>query len=243
VSDHDIRAERGVPSLVWRAGQERRLALIRRWGSTTNSSILVAGCGIGAYAYHLLEDSRQVVAFDIEPERVREARARVPLTHVAAGESLPYPANRFDLILSHEVLEHVRDDRQSMEEFARVLKPGGRALIFCPNRWYPFETHGIYWRRKYRFGNIPLVNYLPDPLRKRLAPHVRAYTWRGLRRLTAGLPLQVVHHTRIYGAYDNIIKRRPALGNALRVLLQTLEGTPLRLFGLSHLLVIEKKNP
>lgn len=236
----DSHAERGAPSYVWRAGQERRLEMIRHWATTRNAAILVAGMGVGAYASHLLADSPQVVGFDIEPDRVREARLRVPLSHVAAAEHLPYPDGTFDLILSHEVLEHVQDDRAALAEMARVLKPGGRAAIFVPNRWYPFETHGHYWRGTYHFGNTPLINYLPDSLRNRLAPHVRAYTRHGLRRLLNDLPVRVVHHTRIFGAYDNLIARFGPFGRLLRAVLQFLERTPLRMLGLSHLLVIEK---
>jgi SAM-dependent methyltransferase len=233
-------AERGAPSYVWREGQERRLALIRRWGHTQNSRILIDGMGVGMYAAHLLADSPHVVGFDIELDRVREAHPQVPLSHVAAAEHLPYPADTFDLILSHEVIEHVQDDRATMAEMARVLRRGGRAMIFCPNRWYPFETHGHYWRGQYHFGNTPLINYLPDALRNRLAPHVRAYTRRGLRRLLDELPIRIVHHTRIFGAYDNLIARFGVAGRALRAVLQVLERTPLRLFGLSHLLIVEK---
>jgi hypothetical protein len=116
-------------------------------------------------------------------------------------------------------------------------------VIFCPNRWYPFETHGHYWRGQYHFGNTPLINYLPDSWRNRLAPHVRAYTRHGLRRLLAGLPLRVVHHTRIFGAYDNIITRYPLIGQVVRLILQTAEYTPLRIVGLSHLLIVEKFAP
>src|SRR5690606_26208157 len=124
-----------------------------------------------------------------------------------AAEAIPYPDNRFDTILSHEVLEHVDDDRAAVREMVRVLRPGGRIIIFAPNRWYPFETHGHYWRGKYHFGNTPLINYLPDPLRNRLAPHVRAYTGAGLRRLFDGCPVRIVTHRRIYGGYDNLIAR------------------------------------
>ncbi len=59
-------------------------------------------------------------------------------------------------------------------------------------------------------------------------------------RLIDGLPLRVVYHTRIFGAYDNIIARAPSLGRVLRAVLQAAERTPLRLFGLSHLFVVEK---
>lgn len=241
MAENEKLAERGAPSYVWRAGQDRRLAMIRRWTATENAVILIDGCGLGAYAVHLLADSPHVHAFDIEHDRAAAARARVPNVCVAASERKPYPASTFDVLLSHEVLEHVQDDRAALAEMARVLRPGGRAVIFTPNRWYPFETHGHYWRGVYHFGNTPLINYLPDRWRDRLAPHVRAYRHRDLRRLLDGLPLRVVYHTRIFGAYDNLIGRFGGAGRALRAALHAAERTPLRLFGLSHLLVVEKE--
>jgi SAM-dependent methyltransferase len=156
------------------------------------------------------------------------------------GERLPFPDGHFDLVLSHEVLEHVQDDRQAACEIVRVLRPGGRLALFVPNRGYPFETHGIYWRGEYHFGNKPLVNYLPRAWRDRLAPHVNVYSRRDLTRLFAGLPVRMVEQTIIFGAYDNIIARRPALGKTLRTVLQFLEKTPLRVLGLSHFWVVEK---
>ena len=122
----------------------------------------------------------------------------------------------------------------------RVLKPGGRLVLFCPNRLYPFETHGHYWRGRYHFGNTPLVNYLPDRLRNRLAPHVRAYTAGDVRALFEGLPARIITHTQIYPGYDNILARRPGLGLLLRRVTYGLERTPLRALGLSHFLVAEK---
>jgi hypothetical protein len=122
----------------------------------------------------------------------------------------------------------------------RAVRPGGRILIFVPNRLYPFETHGVFWRGKYRFGNIPLVNWLPAVLRDRLAPHVRAYTASGLCRLFDGHPVRIIHHAVVFPGYDNIVARKPGLGRLLRTVTYALERTPLRAFGLSHLLVVEK---
>lgn len=237
----DELAVRGAPSYVWRDGQQHRLDMILHWANLQpGDPVLVDGCGMGMYAQRLLDRRFAVYAFDIELDRALATLERVPNTHVAAAEFVPYPDDTFALVLSHEVIEHVNDDRQALGEMARVLRPGGKAIIFCPNRWYPFETHGHYWRGKYHFGNTPLINYLPDSLRDRLAPHVRAYTRHGLRRLLDGLPVRVVHHTRIMGAYDNIIARMPGPGKALRAALRVSERTPLRFFGLSHFLVIEK---
>jgi len=122
-----------------------------------------------------------------------------------------------------------------------VVRSGGHILIFCPNRWYPVEQHGIYWHGRYKFGNIPLVNYLPTPLRNRLAPHVRTYTKRSLLRLFHDLPVTVVHHGRIFGGYDNIEHRWPRFGRWLKRALYAAEKTPFSVLGISHLLVLQKK--
>jgi SAM-dependent methyltransferase len=237
----ELAALRGEPSYVWREGQERQLRLIDRWTHLPQARVLVDGIGIGMYAQHLQERYQAVVdGMDIEFERIVEAQRRAPRAVVGACEALPYPANTFDVLLSHEVIEHVSDDRRSAQEMVRVMKTGGRIVIFCPNRWYFFETHGHFWRGQYHFGNTPLINYLPDPLRNRLAPHVRAYTKRGLLRLFEGEPVRVVHYQRIYAAYDNWIRRFGAPLRVLRDALHRLENTPLDTWGMSHFLVLEK---
>ncbi len=237
----DLAATRGEPSYVWRAGQERRLQMIAQWGKLHDARVLIDGCGVGMYASQIgRRYTPHVEGFDIEMARVKEAQVDTPHALVAAAEHVPYPNSTFDTILSHEVLEHVADDRAAVREMVRVLKPGGRIVIFAPNRGYLFETHGHYWRGEYHFGNTPLVNYLPDALRNRLAPHVRAYTKRGLLRLFDGCPVRVVTHRRIYGGYDNIIARLGTPGRIIRDALYRFEGTALDLFGLSHFLVVEK---
>lgn len=236
-------ALRGEPSYVWRAGQERRLSLMRAAAAgRAHGTVLVDGCGVGAYLSHLAPEAARIVGLDIERERTVEARAKAPTAGLVcgAGEYLPFPDDCFDFLLSHEVLEHVQDDALAIREMVRVLRPGGRLALFCPNRGYPFETHGIYWRGKYHFGNIPLVNWLPRGWRDRLAPHVEIYTRGDLARLFAGLPVRFVQRTMLFGAYDNVIARWPVLGRALRAVLQALERTPLRFFGLSHFWVVEK---
>lgn len=240
-SSMEKAAERGVPSQVWRAGQERRLRMIREaGGERLKGRVFVDGCGVGMYLARLAESAVQAVGLDIEHERAVEAHQRSEQVICGAGEALPLPDHTFDLVLSHEVIEHVQDDRQAIREIVRVLKPGGRLVLFCPNRGYPFETHGIYWQGRYRFGNIPLVNYLPRRWRDRLAPHVRVYSRGDLVNLFEGLPVKLIRRTIIFGAYDNLIQRFGWAGRLLRFVLQTIEKTPLRIFGLSHFWVVEK---
>lgn len=235
-------ALRGEPSYVWRAGQERRLGLIfEAAGVRARARVLENGCGVGMYVEKLTPHAQCVIGLEYDFERTLEAHKNSPHILNAAGEGLPFPNDHFDLVLSHEVIEHVQDDRAAVAEMVRVLKPGGRGVIFCPNRGYPFETHGIYWRGEYRFGNIPFVNWLPRVWRDRLAAHVRVYTRKDMVLLFANLPVSIIERAVIFGAYDNLVARYGGFGRVLRSFLQSLERTPLRIFGLSHFWVVEKK--
>jgi hypothetical protein len=98
----------------------------------------------------------------------------------------------------------------------------------------------VFWRGRYRAGNIPLVNYLPGQWRAHFCPHVRAYTRRDLHRLLDGLPVRIVDHTQIFPGYDKIVGRHRALGTWFRRATYFMERTPLRVLGLSHLLVVER---
>ncbi len=234
-------AERGEPSYIWRAGQQRRLEMIKTAaGDRIQGRLLENSCGIGLYLEHLFPLGCEVVGLEFEYQRALQAKKVAENVLAGAGENLPFPANSFDLILSNEVIEHVVDDQKAIQEMVRTLVPGGRMIIFCPNRWYPFETHGIYKRGEYYFGNKFGVNYLPRPLRNKLAPHVRVYTKKDLKDLFQGLPVKFITTKVIFGGYDNIIGRYPRLGRWLRSFLYLIEKSPLRFLGLSHYWVVEK---
>jgi SAM-dependent methyltransferase len=241
--DLEKAALRGEPSYVWREGQQRRFQMILEASEDLiKGHVLENGCGVGMYVERLLPHARSVVGLEYDLERAEQAHMRSPHILCAASEYLPFREASFDIILSHEVLEHVQDDRTAIVEMVRVVRPGGRMIIFVPNRGYPFETHGIYLRGKYRFGNIPLVNYLPKFLRNKFAPHVRVYSHGDLEKLFFDQPVTFIQRRVIFGGYDNIIARFPRLGKVLRKLLHWMESTPLSLFGLSHFWVVEKRH-
>jgi SAM-dependent methyltransferase len=240
VETSDKRASLGHPSQVWTRGLERRLEMVRRHVPLEGRRILDVGCGVGAFVRRLREFSADVYGVDIDEERVREGAVEVPNLALSVGEGIPFAGDTFDVVLLHEVLEHVTSDVETLREVRRVLRPDGRAVIFCPNRLYPFETHGIFLGKRYLFGNMPLVNWTPDFIRNRLVPHARAYTYRGLRRVYRRAALRARVHDYVYPGFDHVMARRKLVGKALRALLYPLENTPLRIFGLSHFVVLEK---
>ena len=230
----------GNPSFVWRFGQDRRLNLIRQFAPLEGARILDIGCGLGVYVRKFREFSDRVVGIDIDRKRLVEGARTTPGLMLSASEQLPFRDGAFDVVVLNEVIEHVCDDRATIAEALRVIRPGGHIVIYAPNRLFPFETHGIYLGNRFVFGNIPLINWLPDPVRNRLVPHARAYTRRGIRRTYARLPVDVRAETYVYPGFDNIIARHRRLGAVLRSALYRAEHTPLRTFGLSHFVVLQK---
>jgi SAM-dependent methyltransferase len=230
----------GRPSYVWGFGQERRYLLMLPYLAPEPSPVLDVGCGVGVYVRRFARDGRSSLGIEYDREKAQAATAGGLLVAQAAAEALPFPSDAFGTVLLHEVIEHFEDDAAAVAEAVRVTRPGGRVFIFAPNRLYPFETHGVYLGRRYIFGNVPLVGYLPGVLRRRLCPHVRAYTVGDIRRLLAPLPCRTLQHVQIYAGYDKIFRRWPLLARLVRNATYLAERTPLRLFGLSHFVVLEK---
>jgi SAM-dependent methyltransferase len=146
------------------------------------------GCADGGYAAELLRrGAREVVGVDAEPDRVAAARARcLPHAsfHVGYAERLSFPAGYFDGVFMNEVFEHVGDESAALAEVARVLRPGGLLVLISPNRWFPFEGHGMRSALLTVGSPVPLLPWLPLRLTSRwlrarnywpgeLAGHVR----------------------------------------------------------------------
>jgi SAM-dependent methyltransferase len=231
----------GHPSYVWRRGQDRRLNLIRQHVTLEGRRILDVGCGLGMYVTRFREFSDEVFGVDIDEEKVEIASKTLPNIVEAPAESLPFPDEYFDVILLHEVIEHVESDRQTIREAVRCLRPGGEVVIFAPNRLYPFETHGFFLGKRFVFRLLPLINWTPDPIRNIFCHHVRIYTARGIRRLFEGMNVEFTVCTHIYPGLDNIAQRHRILGPILHAATEIAERTPLRAFGISHFIVARKK--
>jgi SAM-dependent methyltransferase len=232
----------GHPSYVWRYGQDRRLNMIRAYLPLEGARVLDIGCGIGAYVEKFNAFGANAFGLDIDLDKVTQGRREKGLVGLALGlsEALPLAGEAFDGVLLHEVIEHVRDDRATIREAHRVVRSGGIVIVFAPNRLYPFETHGAFFGKRYVFGNIPFIGYLPDGLRNKFAPHVRAYRARQVQDLFAGLDGTILVHTQVYPGYDKLASRRAELAHVFRGVTYTLENTPLRTFGLSHFVVWRK---
>ena len=235
-------ARLGNPSFVWRAGQERRLVIIERYVPLAGRRVLDLGCGLGEYVRAFERAGAAALGCDVERARLIEGRERGARGLVrAAGEALPFAAGALDVVVLNEVIEHVADEAAALREVARVLAPGGRALIYAPNRLFPFETHGVFLGQRYVFGNVPFVNWLPRGWRDALVPHARVYEAGDWAGLLDGTGLALVDHGYVFPGFDNVAARWPLLGGLVRALCHRAEGSWWRRFGLSHLLVLRPR--
>ena len=98
--------------------------------STVN--ILDVGCGTGANL-EMLSEFGVAEGVDVSTEALSFCQARgLQNVKLGAAEALPYEDDSFDLVTGLDVVEHLDDDLAGLKEMRRILRPGGRALLFVP---------------------------------------------------------------------------------------------------------------
>lgn len=150
--------------------------------ATAGMRILDIGAGIGTFARALFEAGLDVCCF--EPDgRQAEGIRRQGVTVVESLDELEDAS--FDFIYAFNVLEHIEDDRAALADWYRLLRPGGRLLVYVP----AFQV--LWTGMDHKVG------------------HFRRYTARDLRRLTASLggQLLLVRYADVLGVLATLVYR------------------------------------
>jgi 2-polyprenyl-3-methyl-5-hydroxy-6-metoxy-1,4-benzoquinol methylase len=214
---------RGVDVNI-RSGPQMReyVEIADRLAREDSGRVLDWGCGHGQITHLLRERGVNVVAFDYRPET---APTTIQLSHFPDVEAhvssdpvrLPFGQGDFDTVLSCGVLEHVQYPGASLEELHRVLRPGGRLLVYkLPNRLSYLEAiarragmyyHGalphdrVYDRRTatalvedhgFRVDEFRRTNLLPLTIQHPLAWRLAGPIWRLNRALRHLPPLSLL---------------------------------------------------
>jgi SAM-dependent methyltransferase len=117
-----------------RLALSREARLIRR-AIPAGSTILDAGCGFGEWVTYLRAIGYDAKGCDYSPELVRRLREAYPGVEWTQADirALPYANGSFDAVISWGVIEHDEaGPAAALQEFRRVLRPGGAAIVTVP---------------------------------------------------------------------------------------------------------------
>ncbi|HXC72000.1 MAG TPA: class I SAM-dependent methyltransferase [Pyrinomonadaceae bacterium] len=147
----------------WHIGRRRIIASfvedICRRVSDRRPRILDVGCGTGANLL-LLSKYGDAEGVDISEDALAFCRERgLDKVRLGAAEALPYEDGTFDLVTALDVVEHLDDDLAGLTELRRVLRPGGRVLLFVPAFMFLWglQDDVSHHRRRYRLPELRRV--------------------------------------------------------------------------------------
>jgi ubiquinone/menaquinone biosynthesis C-methylase UbiE len=225
----------GRPAEYGSYGVTKRLEKIDQAFSLAGMRLLDLGCGIGSYTVELARRAAWTCGLDVQLSLLQSVPASIPRIQ-GAGESLPFKNESFDCITMIEVLEHTHSDTRVLEECRRVLRSGGKLVLFVPNKLYPLETHPSHIAGLTLGTNVPFFSWLPGALHARVST-AKIYSRRRIEGMARAAGFEVGKVGYIFPPLDSF--PLPFKG-AYRRLARRLEDTPLRNFGISVFLVLTK---
>lgn len=114
--------------------------------------LLDVGCGTGIYFDTLVKYAKEIKAIDLSDDMIKiasdycvYAKLSSIIPKTGSAESLEYADNYFDVVIAFDYIHHTINLKKALKEIYRVLKPGGKFLVFEPNIYNPlmFLAHII----------------------------------------------------------------------------------------------------
>lgn len=131
--------------------EARRRTALRGLATARGETVLDVGCGAGMFLGDLAEQigpTGRVIGVDTSREMLTLARRTCPAAvelHEADAAVLPIPDGSVDAVICVQVLEYVADVPAVLGEMHRVLRPGGRVLIWDTDwtslAWHSDDPH------------------------------------------------------------------------------------------------------
>jgi len=146
----EIRRMASLESRHWWFVGSRTVLLSMLWKhASPGGRLLDVGCGTG-YTLSRIRDAMErgtggeydLFGLDLSPEALAFSGEKVAAQFVRGDVGcLPFKGSSFDVVTALDVLEHLESDREAVSEIARVLRPGGLALLSVPAHPWMFSTH------------------------------------------------------------------------------------------------------
>ena len=231
----------------------KRVAPQRTKVQFKGSIICDVGCGVGGYGLNISKKAKSYVGLELNKNLLRQAKRnclqRNNMDFInASAEYLPLKSGFADYVLLFEVLEHVDNDEECLNECNRIIKENHYLLMTCPNQFYPFETHGMIilgTKIENLFGiGIPFLSLLPRSIHDYLS-RARIYNQKQLALMLNQKGFIVNHVDYILPVLDQMKASSSLLysiRSSIRSIEAVLEVMPfLRCIG-DHVMILASKN-
>lgn len=129
-----------------------------------NAAILEIGCSGGPLLQRLRSSGyTDLTGIDVSEAGIAVAQQRgIPNVWCMDGTHLTFPDASFDLVVASDVLEHIEDEAQALREWVRVLRPGGRLLVFVPAFQFLWGKHDEVNQHFRRYTATSLTSRIQD---------------------------------------------------------------------------------
>ena len=161
----EFTGERVVPGLVDANLLNEHFAryqLALRW--CPGRRVLDAGCGTGYGSAELARSAASVIGIDFSEEAISYAKDhfREANLEFRIGDCLRLPDGPFDLIVTFEVIEHLVQWRDFLQEVRRALAPDGLFLVSTPNKLYYAESRAGSGANPFHVHEFEYAEYLAE---------------------------------------------------------------------------------
>ena len=127
------------------------ISILSDFKKLENCDVLEIGTGSGYISNVLSKNCKSMNSVDINDERLEKTGYQFKKIN---DENLPFTDNRFDIVISNHVIEHVPNQELHINEIYRVIKKNGILYLATPNKFWILEAH----------HKVPFIAFLPRKL-------------------------------------------------------------------------------
>ena len=161
---------------------KRRISILQSYSTffDKNLDLIDIGCGNGGTLLQIYPHFKSCHGIDVVEENILSFKKNIKSLSIKKCSATlldidqSTPNDKYDRAISFEVLEHVKNEKESLKNIYNLLNENGLFAISVPNKWWIFETHGanlplLPWNR------VPFFSWLPHKFHSRFAK-ARIYT-------------------------------------------------------------------
>jgi SAM-dependent methyltransferase len=179
-------------------------SVINNFRKLPKGNLLDLGCGTGEYSKGLKDLGFDVTAGDIDLARF-EYKGEIEFKHCDITKKLPFADNVFDYVLMTEVIEHLNNSYEVIQEINRVLKNNGSLVLSTPNILNLKSRFRFIFEGNYEYFREPLLEQAQNSKEVIFNLHLVPYRYQELEYLLFSCGFKIKNiYTSIYEGFPYI---------------------------------------